>query len=306
MADPVPGQQEAAFEEAVELWLADAEADALPMLSDLAQEGNAAAQLLLALIDKSPALQGPWLSHLPRAERVELMRMPGGLSGRSWMHEAAEQSPLAGLWLRLWAADAPAALALDFAAKGEARAAREALIYAAKREAGGMAALVDHPDYPPGLRFLAWQDGAAIDGEDLAPGDPQRRMMGLELATDEVADWLSTAPEALSVRRFCDNRCAASARSCTMAAAQAMGAHSILLTFGSPSERLIDAARFAASARGQSALLRRVALSTDARGRRHLLAEAEATDPCFAVHLQEAIERYRAPLITSPLPPATD
>ena len=301
LAGDVPGAQDDAFGEAVALWLADDEAEALPRLAGLAHDGNAAAQVLIALIDKSPALQGPWLTSLSRAERVDLMRMAGGLSGRSWMHAATGQTPLAELWLRLWAADAPAALALEFVAAGEARAARMALIFAAKREAGGIAALVDAPGFPPGMQYLAWHDGAVIDSDNVAPGDPQRRNMGLELDAEDKADWLATAPEAVGPRVFCETRCPASARSCMLAVADALGAHGALLSFGSPSERLIDAERFAASDRGQTALLRRVSLSTDARGRRHLLANAEAADACFASQLLDEIERYRTPVITVPL-----
>ena len=303
LGETVPGQHDDGFERAKALWLADAEDEALPKLSALAQEGNAAAQLLIALIDKTPALQGPWLGQLPRDERVALMRSPWGLSGRSWMHAAAEQTPLGALWLRMWSADAPAALALEFAEAGEIRAAREALIHADKREAGGFAPLLDHYDFPPSLRFLAWKEGAEVAQDDLHPGDPQRRMLGLELDPEATADWLAEAPEALYARTFCETRCSATARACTVAAAQSMGAHTVLLSFGTPSESLIPAAEFAASARGQSALLRRAGLSTDARGRRHLLAEAEATDACYAAHLADEIERYRTPFLPTPVAP---
>ena len=83
----------------------------------------------MALIDVNARLQGPWLAALPRDERIALMRAPGGLSGRSWMEAAAEDTVLAELWLRRWDARDEGELdtALAFAEIGEVRAARETL-----------------------------------------------------------------------------------------------------------------------------------------------------------------------------------
>ena len=63
------------------------------------QERLASEQKLVALIDRVPTYQGPWLVNLDRKERVALTRSPGGLSGRSWMGVAAADTPLAALWL---------------------------------------------------------------------------------------------------------------------------------------------------------------------------------------------------------------
>ena len=126
-AADLPGQDAPRFQAALELWLADDEETALPEFAALAAEGNRAAQVLLARIDATPTLQGPWLQALPRAERNALMRAPGGLSGRSWMQAAAEDTPLAQLWLVQPTPEATGETALAFAALGEARAARDTL-----------------------------------------------------------------------------------------------------------------------------------------------------------------------------------
>ena len=297
----IAGQREDGFEAAVEHWLQGDEAEALPSLAGQAAAGNMAAQMLLALIDRTPALQGPWLSRRPRAERVELMRAPGGMSGRSWMHTAAEREDLAGLWLSLWDVDSPMSLPQAFADAGEARAAREALFALAVRERRGFADLADWEGYPPGLRYLIWREwegdpdragdrDAAIAA--LLPGDPQRLRVGLAVEEADLADWLLTAPESAGIARLCTDRCGADVQACALAAHEALASDRAWLVFGPPSERLIDAGTFHASPLGQSALLRRMLLAADARGRRAQLAAVEAVDGCLADLLQAEAQRY--------------
>ena len=297
----IAGQREAGFEEALAQWLDDEEAEALPALAALAVGGNTAAQMLLALIDRTPALQGPWLSLRPRAERLELMRAPGGMSGRSWMHTAAEGEELAVLWLSLWNVDSPMSLPRAFAEAGEPRAAREALYALAVRERRGFADLVGWEGYPPSLRHLIWRewqddaDRAADRAEAIAalsPGDPQRRRVGLEVAEADLVDWLLTAPEAAGIAALCADRCATDTAACALAAHGALASDRALLVFGPPSERLIDADTFHASPRGQAALLRRMLLAADARGRRAQFAKVEAVDSCLAGLLQAEAQRY--------------
>lgn len=300
-AAQIPGQGDAAFGDAVDAWLADDESAALPALSELAQDGNAAARILLALIDKTPALQGPWLSRQPRDLRVALMRAPGGLSGRSWMHAAAAQAPVAELWRSLWRVDAPMDLPLAFAEAGEPRAAREALLALAVRERRGFAGIVDAPGYPDALRVLAWREWQAGPGgadrvaaalADVHPGDPQRAQLGAPPAPGALADWLLSAPAAAPIAVLCRDRCPDAPGACALAAQEALASHRTLLSFGSPSEALIPADRFHASPRGQSALLRRMLLAVDARGRRTQLARVRARDTCLADLLQAEAERY--------------
>jgi hypothetical protein len=287
--DPVPGQEAPAFAAAVEAWLAGDEAAALPVLARLAGEGSAAARMLLALIDKMPEMQGPWLSSLPKAGRMALLRAPGGLSGTSWMRPAAEDSPRAALWLRLWSVEAPVSLALDFARAGESRAAREALVFAAARERTGFAGIADDPDYPPGMRYLVWREWRAAGADDriaedaaaLGPGDPQRQVAGLDW---DAAAWPGDHPLAAPLAMLCADRCPDAPAACARDGLAMLGGYDVLAQFGSPSETLIPAARFSASARGQGALMRRMMLSGRAR--------TEPADTCLARAVAEEAERY--------------
>ena len=300
-AAEVPGQRASAYEAAVERWLSGDEAEALPELSRLAGQGNTAAQMLLALIDKTPALQGPWLARLPREERAGLMRAPGGLSGRSWMGPAADTEPSAALWLQMWRVDAPLTLPLDFAALGEDRAARAALVALDVRGVRGFAGIADDPLYPPAMRYLVWREWAldperaadrTAETEALAPGDPQRAFLSEPPEPAALADWLMQAPESAPVATLCTDACPETARACALAAAEALGSHATLVTFGTPSKRLIPAEAFNPSPRGRTALLRRVLLNVDARGRRGQLARAQERDACFGALLEAEAQRY--------------
>lgn len=315
-AATVPGQDDGTYTAALEAWLADDEESALPAMAGLAQNGNAAAQLLLALIDKTPALQGPWLAQQPRAVRLELMRAPGGFSGQSWAHAAAEATPLARLWLRRWQVDAMPELVLEFAHAGENRAARETLLALAARERRGFTALADDPGFPPELRALVWREwqDAGDNMERIAteraathPGDPQFRLAGQSPDAAALADWLLQATAAAPLVALCDNACPQSTRECTLALYLLLGGHHALLTSGTPSETLIDNARFNASPRGQAALLRRVLLNADARGRYNQLSRAAELDACLGTLLSEEAQRYR-PALPPPAPtePARD
>ncbi|MGG7645672.1 hypothetical protein ACQ5SP_12765 [Rhodovulum sp. YNF3179] len=265
-ADPVPGQDDAGFVSAVETWLEGDEAAALPVLADLAAEGNTAAQMLLALVDKMPELQGPWLSDRSRDERVALLRAPGGMSGKSWMRAAAAEAPLARLWVQLWSPDAPASLALGFARAGEARAAREALVFAAARQAGGFDAIADDPDYPAGMRYLVWKDWRAAgqgdrvadDAARLSPGDPQRVVAGLDW---DAGAWPDGHVLAAPLEALCAGICPDAAADCARAGLARLGGYEVLAQLGTPAAVLIPRARFLDSAKGRETVLRRMLLS---------------------------------------------
>lgn len=77
------------LENAVEAWLANNDEIAIPALAALAHRGNVQAQRLLGKIATRPF--SPFVAGLPHKDRIELLRAPGGLSGRSWLKVAAEE-----------------------------------------------------------------------------------------------------------------------------------------------------------------------------------------------------------------------
>lgn len=293
-APAIPGADAPAFEQALALWLADDEEPALRALAALAAEGNAAAQILLGIVDKSPPLQGPWLASLPRNERIAVMRAPGGLSGQSWLASAADQ-PLAENWLTLLSVDAGLGVVRRFAQLGEPRAAREAAVVLAAREHPDLRTALPG-DLDPELTYLLWRSAADARREMLLaqvpPAHPQRLMMGEEREGDALVNWLAEAPAARAVAALCDVRCADSRATCMTGAYHALASHNAVLLLGTPAEALVSQEDFLQSPRGQATVLRRMLQATDARGRGAMISRMRAHDECLAGVLSDERARY--------------
>lgn len=282
----------------VAAWLADDDAAALPALAEAASGGSPDARILLALIDREPRLQGPWLAAQDAATRRSLLRAP---DGGSWMAAAAATDPLARLWRRLDAVDAPVGIVPDFAALGEPRAARLALLTLAARQRTGFAAIAADPGYPPALRYRVWREWARDPARtgDLAaeiaatpPGDPQRSAFAAgDVAPGDRDAWLAEAPVAAPLRAFCDATCPGTATACRRAAFMTAGRLHGLTALGSPLERLIPDAAFAASPRGRAAILRTPAARDPATGAA-LAARVAAEDACTAAALAAETARF--------------
>jgi hypothetical protein len=301
-AEPIDGQADPRFQAALDAWLADDDPRALPELAALADGGNRAAQVLLALVDRVPVYQSQWLAGRPRVERLALTRAPGGLSGRSWMREAAADTPLARLWVERDRPGTTPETALGFAGMGEARAARETLQAIAARQYRGFAAVADDPRYPTEMRHLVWREWAATpegraraEGEiaALPPGDPQiRRFLDRTPSEAETDAWLAAAPLAAPLRAACDAFCPATPTTCRRAAYLLVGGQTQLAEFGTPSETLVPAERWLASPRGRRALLRVPAARF--RFAYETAAAIRAEDACLADALAAEVARFYA------------
>lgn len=295
-ASAVPGSADPAFAGALRDWLADDEAAALPALATLAQAENRAAQLLLALIDKTPSLQGPFLALSPRNDRIALLRAPGGLSGQSWLRHATDL-PLAAAWSALWAVSAGTGLIERFATLGEARAAREALVVLAARETPALQAL-DPGQVDPDLLYLLWgfadPDRRAAIAALVPPGDAQRQLMGDTVSAQTLDQWLANASAAAPLNSLCRAVCPGADREppCRAAAYRALNSHNALLTLGTPAETLVPQDIFLDSPRGRAATMRRILLSRPIRGRRALLSWVQGQSACLGEALGAENRRY--------------
>ena len=306
-AAEIDGQEDARFQSALALWLEDDEETALPEFAALAAGGNRAAQVLLTLIDTDLSFQGPWLAGLSRQQRNALLRAPGGLSGRSWMQAAAEDTPFAELWLVQATHAATPDTALAFATIGEQRAARKTLWALSRGNYRGYAAVADDPNFPPDMRYLIWREWsddpdtrgrAEAEVAALPPGDPQATHFD-QRAIDLGAfdDWLATAQLAALLREPCEALCPDRMRSCTRAAYELVSAPGVFITgrlglllLGSPSELLIAPELWNASPRGRTALLRQTDIRSDRAD--ELVARVGAMDACLAAALAEEAARF--------------
>ncbi|NRB21063.1 MAG: hypothetical protein HRU33_26910 [Rhodobacteraceae bacterium] len=91
----IPGQDSPAFQTALQDWLDGKDMTALTQLAELARQDNRAAQIFLARVAEETHLHAHVTGSLPRAERMALLRQPGGLSGKSWLKAAQVDVPLA-------------------------------------------------------------------------------------------------------------------------------------------------------------------------------------------------------------------
>ena len=91
----ISGSTDAAFIDARKAWLDGDDLPALEALKTLAENDNIAAQILLARIAEEPHTHRHVTGEMSRADRIALLRKPGGLSGTSWLEEAKDNSELA-------------------------------------------------------------------------------------------------------------------------------------------------------------------------------------------------------------------
>ena len=297
-AEKLAGSDAPAFRAALTLWLNDDERTALPALADLARGGNQAARLLLALIDKDPSLQGPWLALQDKGLRIALLRSEGGLSGQSWLRRL-DSHPYARALLSVLDSRAGIETALSFADMGEDRATRLGLIALEARQITGFAAYADDPRFPSELRYLIWRDWLR-EGENLDrlaaelnalhPGDPQRGIVGPAPGAAALEAWFGQTELAPGLRALCSAACPQGARACMRAGLASLGGYRRLAMRGTPMAALIPEARFAASARGQRTVLRRAmsfAFLTENR-----LKPIRQIDACFADLLEAEGQKF--------------
>jgi len=297
-AAPIDGQDDPAFQAAVTLWLQDDEAASLPQLSVLAAGGNMAAQVLIGLIDKTTALQGPWLALLSKPDRIALLRAKGGLSGTSWLRKA-DGAVAAQTMLAVLDGDTDIRTALKLAMLGEPGLARIALTAIEARQVTGFAAFASDPRFPDAMRYLIWREWqkaadqpktlqAALDG--LPRGDAQAELIFGPVARADLEHWLDSTDLAAPLRALCQARCPGAPPRCMHAGLQAIGGYRRLVTLGSPMAALISEARFAASPRGQNSVLRRAVAYANLTQSR--AAEISATDTCFGDVLRSEGQRF--------------
>ncbi len=237
-AQPVPGADAPPFEAALELWLDDRDADALPRLASLAAEGNMAAQLLLGTVEHMGELQTPFTLNRDRAGRDALYRAP---EGQSWLAEA--DHPLADLMSAMDDVGMDPQVVLDLDARGEQRLAREAIRLLARRERFGAVreVLEDLPDLAPVV--------ADVPGVEASP--PERPQL---------------------IDAYCAATCPAAPDDCATLSAEVIG-DSGLHILGSPLVALISEDTWRESEKGRQSVPRLAALQ-DGRVRPPTLCEA--------------------------------
>ena len=280
----IQGEDDAAYVAARDTWLAGEDLPALRALSELSHAGNAAAQILLARIAAKGALHSHVTGQMLRRKRAELLRMPGGLSGKSWLEAAAPSVPLAQAFLDAAQVDRRGA-GLDvllahgeigdalIAAQGhvahghadavlaafigsglaipvEGRYVLRSAIEAAQGQNGGF----DLRQIPEIFRARRLSAGARLAWTPLHPATLKQDAEQSAAAIDLLPDLAPYQP----LRQFCERHCPGSMRSCVAVVASfSLGP----LPYNSPAERLISNELYWSSPRIEQDIRNRVSQS---------------------------------------------
>lgn len=301
----IDGVDDPDFRTALALWLDGDDANSIPGFAALAHENNTASQILLAMIDKTAAWQGPMIALLPRAERIEQLRAPGAMSGRNWMTVASETNQIAQDWVALWQMQGGVDIAERFSTMGEARAARTALLMTANRQGTGFAPpVLTEPWYPESLQHLTRSRALSVeDVIGLHAGHPIRKSAGLPVDDADLRDWLQQTPLSMYLGAACAKHCTDTQADCVLALYQGLSSYYALLVMGSPSANIIPEEEFAQSARGIQSVARQILVRHTARTREAKLRQLAETDSCAATWLHSEFQRYVPALRSAPSAP---
>lgn len=287
----VPGQGDPAFSAALESWLKGEDAAALPAFAALAREGNAAAQLFLGQVEAATHLHAPVTATLSRAERIALLRQPGGISGESWL-KAAQDVPLARALYEVRQPETRLAAIGFLGDAGEIRAVLPAVTPEFRHgNAAPMIPMLTGPVFRPLAGFLA---RAALDEvEGYGPGmarpsagqtselratldatgeadldrmiyagyEPGQLNRVSRAEIDMVAGRLAAYPPLAPLTALCRRQCPEEPARCVLALINGGREGGAVLPWLSPVEGLLPTPVYQASPRFDADVLRQVALS---------------------------------------------
>ena len=251
---------------------------------------------------------------LPRKDRIALLRIPKGLSGKSWLTEAQGKEPLAVALLQVnrIGEEAPAIAALiELGEPRTALLAAESMLYQGQaRELIAVLQGLEDQLAEEAEFLLDWALAQAADpvtrsygGSARVPrsyirgdrfdissvvwGPPETREIVEDKAIREAVIRLSGKVESWTpIRQFCDRNCASSAGACTTLGASMMTQGPFAMN--SPLESVIPNTVYWASPRIEGDLARAVRdVSGEGRGR--YLGKVDA---CFPKAMEEKQTRH--------------
>lgn len=271
-AQPIPGSDAPAFQSATQAWLAgDDDLSALQAFAELANADNRAAQIFLGRLGTRPYLTNHVTDPMARADRIALLRRPGGLSGGNWMDVAAMDVPLAQAFLDNALPDARLGSIGPLLNAGEIAAATTSLpgllAYGPDESLGVLDHLFVMPDEARillastlGLQ-VPWRDGTLMSSADpLLDRDPPelaliwRPILPSQYLEDPALQALALAHSIniasyRPLRDYCALHCADEIAACAAAGAAFLGLGAGPYPFASPSEALIPTEQYWASPR---------------------------------------------------------
>lgn len=279
------------LEQAVTLWLEGDDERALPLLAELAADGDAQARLLLGRIETADLGPSPFRQSLGRKGSRKLFRQKDLTAfGRSWLLvEAKGGNELAQALLDAKRPTPDPKLIAQLNALGEHQATdyptRIVALYGDPEMRGDL--LADGQlmqDLKPYLSYLTVNPEPRGDGlaalrhiqpdpvdmnSDQALGMAGLLALGLgygDLSVDNswrpaVENWLMTSQSTRPIAQLCSDQCGAEAPNCAFAFLALFGGYFEVIRIDSPLETLIPQEQFLDSPRARLMVLRRAALA---------------------------------------------
>ena len=307
--------QDIDLERAVELWLADDDAQSLPALAELAEGGNADARILLARLESQDLGPSFFRKSLSRDETRALFRTKSsGLFPKTWLQVEAENgNELATLLLASHQPDVDASLIKNLFDIGEAQASdhptRILALYGTKADRQAIydgAHVLD--ELRPYLRYLneppekvadgIWAlrkilgEEARVTAENLDDEAMARTLaLGYGFGSiapenphfDAVSNWVLNDPATRPIAAICNQSCPQDQNRCAMAALALSGGYYEVIRLDSPLERLIPQTKFLQSDRAEAMTLRRIAFQrTETDDLMAIPGELAGYSQCFA------------------------
>ncbi len=285
------------FKAAVQLWLENDDQSSLPLLSELAKQGNVAARLLLARIDKMDRAPSDFLDNMPREQRLTLMRSnkANGPFYPSWLEvEAQNNNPLAVELRKTQTPHVDLQTIENLRTLGEPQATdhliRIAALYGGEkvhRELLNRKLVLEElkpylysQSLPPKKRadgveamlHIAAQTNTEIAEPDLTDPDTLNLALFLSLGipygevnkTNQwfsmISQWLFNSDTTLPIADLCNQHCPADSASCAATIFGLSGGYYEVVRLDSPLESIISQIEFLKSERARQMTLRRAAL----------------------------------------------
>lgn len=283
------------FTTAIELWLADSDAESLPELAALARDGHVNARLLLSRIEIMDKGLSRYRRGLSRQTSRELFRNVNvaSLFGQSWLSvEADLGNELAWLLQQSRHPEVSLPLIQKLHDVGEPQASdhptRIAALYGTleqKRYLLKEGPILD--DLKPYVKYLLDTPEKHADGlaalrhiateniEDVDENQSDAMEMAGTLALgygygsldpnnkwyDQVAKWVLEAPSTTPIAQFCKQACQGEVSSCAMTLFALTGGYFEAIRLDTPLETVIPQKRFLESRRARQMTARRAAFT---------------------------------------------
>lgn len=325
LADAPAVQADEPLREAVDLWLQGDDAQSLPMLAELAAEGNPEARLLLARIETNDLGPSPFRRSLDRAQLRELFRfMDVSTFGRSWLFvEAQAGNELAQALLKAKEPSPDLALIDQLNRLGEHQATdrptRIVALYGDQDERDALAAdeavmedllpflsyLSGTPEHPgdglAALRHIQTKPVDATKPEALGMASMLALGLGFGDALPEnvwrpaVENWLMSDSSTKPIADLCSEQCPAQPGACAFAFLAVSGGYYETIRYDSPLETVIPQEQFLDSPRARLMVLRRAALARTETNHKWLADSPELVgiSSCAADLIQSERSKYR-------------